>query len=266
MIYRVAISLLTLASIAHVHAALQALEWPIRIQISKPTCDSTYYVQSKLPAPYAQDRTLGQLCQQAHQQNLPWCFLIASINKIHKRSYKKESRPVYYSVRQSETHFYDAAVIYSQIQQLQQLGIFNNDVSYLQQVVDIIAPKSTNDVTTNVDLVAFNCYPNGLITMLDSSQEDQLDLQLDYTTQLYSKKEDIDPTSFRQLVYNYSKRHNQLSFQLYWGELTDTEVHAKARYEAAFWLGRYTQDSTMTNGETDKALSDIQAFRVLKKD
>lgn len=252
MIYRVTITLLTLASIAQVHAASQETEWPIRIHISKPGRDSLYYIQSALPTPYAPTTTLGQRCQLAHGHNLPWCFYIAT---FITRSRKTRSR--------TQTCYFDAAVIHKC---MQPHGIHDDEEPYLQQVVNLIAPDRTRGITTAVDLVAFNHYPDGLTTMLDPDQENQLGLQLGYTMQLYDKKEDVVPISFRQLVYNYSKRHNRLSFEQFWGERTDAEEVTRAAHEARFWVARYMQDPAMIDNETDKALSAIQAFRVLKKD
>lgn len=235
MIHRVIITLLALACNAQACGASPEPKWVVKIQVTAPKCRTLYYVRSTQTAPYAPNKTLGQLCQLAHEYQLPWCFLIATMRRF--------DRPI-------QTLYFDAAIIYKF---MQAHGMRNTKVPILKQFAHLIAQKDA-DTPTRVDLFAFNRYPSGLITVVNP-HNNQLDVQLDYTIQLFDRMKRTDPAHLRTLVCHYCQRYNQ----------ADTGEAKAAKREAKFWLNRYMKNPALHDDDTHEALSSMRAFDLLQK-
>lgn len=243
MLHCVITVVLALACNTLVSASSQEPEWKFKIGVTTAKCNALYYINSKQKAPYAPNKTLGQLCQLAHDNKLPWCFLIAAI--------KTTGRP-------KQTCYYDAAILYKYLQ-------FNCSVDpqepLLKQFARQIAIDHLQSGDTRVNILAFNHYPDGQTTFIDPDNN-ALAEQVNYTVQRFDKKP-ADRYSFGHIVVHSCNRYNQLAFQEFWGEPTDAGKVASAKHEATFWLKRYRNDVALHDVQTSQMLSRMQAFRLL---
>lgn len=267
MTHQAVIIVLALTSALQIQAAVTKPikpMFPVRIELSMPgshfkrgveipaIIKSVYFLQEDQPVPFASEITLGGMCQMAHQHNVPWCFLIATIKTITPKG--KEF---------SKTGFFDAATLYKF---MKSSGTLNSNLPYLVQFANFLAYKHTDRLKASVSLAAFNLYPNGLTLGVVPGEEDQLGLQLHYTAQLFDNKKPIDLTGFRHLVYSKCVRYMQRTQVGNPDTICPIEQREreKAKEEAQFWLRQYAHKPHARDHFLHDKLLKMNAFGLIQ--